>query len=49
MILITMYLSGKRKPDPDFYLDALKHLEVDPANCIFVDDRYIFLILLIIG
>ncbi|KAL5538524.1 hypothetical protein UlMin_046095 [Ulmus minor] len=30
--------NGKRKPDPDFYLDALKHLEVDPANCIFIDD-----------
>ncbi|KAL5567023.1 hypothetical protein UlMin_030187, partial [Ulmus minor] len=31
--------SGKRKPDPDFYLDALEHLEVDPANYTFVDDR----------
>ncbi|KAL5566709.1 hypothetical protein UlMin_029873, partial [Ulmus minor] len=44
---ISRYLSwtfcscknGKRKPDPDFYLNALEHLEVDPANCIFVDDR----------
>ncbi|PON45500.1 HAD hydrolase, subfamily IA [Parasponia andersonii] len=33
------FKTGKRKPDPDFYLDALKHLKVDPANCIFVDDR----------
>ncbi|KAL5566736.1 hypothetical protein UlMin_029900 [Ulmus minor] len=40
---ISRYLSwtfcscknGKRKPDPDFYLDALEHLEVDPANYIF--------------
>ncbi|CAH9129924.1 unnamed protein product [Cuscuta epithymum] len=30
---------GKRKPDRDFYLDVLKHLDVEPASCIFVDDR----------
>ncbi|KAK6136039.1 hypothetical protein DH2020_030205 [Rehmannia glutinosa] len=33
-------LMGKRKPDPDFYMDILKHLNVEPACCIFVDDRY---------
>ncbi|KAL2482233.1 Haloacid dehalogenase-like hydrolase (HAD) superfamily protein [Forsythia ovata] len=32
-------IMGKRKPDPDFYLDVLKHLKVEPANCVFVDDR----------
>ncbi|KAE8009871.1 hypothetical protein FH972_006280 [Carpinus fangiana] len=44
---ISRYLSwtfcsciiGKRKPDPDFYLEVLSHLKVDPANCIFIDDR----------
>lgn len=30
---------GKRKPDPDFYLEVIKHLKVDPASCIFIDDR----------
>ncbi|XP_015076425.1 flavin mononucleotide hydrolase 1, chloroplatic [Solanum pennellii] len=30
---------GKRKPDPDFYLEVVKHLNVNASNCIFVDDR----------
>ncbi|KAK7340344.1 hypothetical protein VNO77_21046 [Canavalia gladiata] len=30
---------GKRKPDTEFYMEALRHLEIDPVNCIFVDDR----------
>lgn len=30
---------GKRKPDPDFYLEVVKHLNVNVSNCIFVDDR----------
>ncbi|OWM72331.1 hypothetical protein CDL15_Pgr018216 [Punica granatum] len=30
---------GKRKPDPNFYTDVVRHLEVDPSDCIFVDDR----------
>ncbi|KAL2330201.1 hypothetical protein Fmac_017782 [Flemingia macrophylla] len=30
---------GKRKPDTEFYKEALRHLKVDPTNCIFVDDR----------
>ncbi|KAI3757047.1 hypothetical protein L6452_04580 [Arctium lappa] len=30
---------GKRKPDPDFYSEVLKHLETEPKNCVFVDDR----------
>ncbi|GFQ01135.1 hypothetical protein PHJA_002257400 [Phtheirospermum japonicum] len=30
---------GKRKPDPEFYMDMLKHLNIEPACCIFVDDR----------
>ncbi|KAK7243282.1 hypothetical protein RIF29_38075 [Crotalaria pallida] len=32
-------INGKRKPDTEFYTEVLKHLEVDPANCVFVDDR----------
>nr|GME19150.1 flavin mononucleotide hydrolase 1, chloroplatic [Ipomoea batatas] len=32
-------IMGKRKPELDFYLDVLKHLNVEPASCIFVDDR----------
>ncbi|XP_021680594.2 flavin mononucleotide hydrolase 1, chloroplatic isoform X3 [Hevea brasiliensis] len=44
---ISTYLSwtfcsciyGKRKPDLDFYLEVLRHLNVDPTSCIFVDDR----------
>ncbi|XP_018717099.2 flavin mononucleotide hydrolase 1, chloroplatic [Eucalyptus grandis] len=44
---ISRYLSwtfcscttGKRKPDRDFYLDALQHLKVDPPSCVFIDDR----------
>uniref|UniRef100_A0ACD5ZY30 Uncharacterized protein n=1 Tax=Avena sativa TaxID=4498 RepID=A0ACD5ZY30_AVESA len=30
---------GKRKPSPDFYLRAVDHLNIDPGNCIFIDDR----------
>ncbi|XP_010539484.1 PREDICTED: uncharacterized protein LOC104813550 [Tarenaya hassleriana] len=30
---------GKRKPDPDFYLKVVKHLGVEPCDCIFIDDR----------
>ncbi|XP_047268820.1 flavin mononucleotide hydrolase 1, chloroplatic isoform X5 [Capsicum annuum] len=30
---------GKRKPDPDFYSEVVKHLGVEASNCIFVDDR----------
>ncbi|WMV31649.1 hypothetical protein MTR67_025034 [Solanum verrucosum] len=30
---------GKRKPDPEFYLEVVKHLNVKASNCIFVDDR----------
>ncbi|XP_057801741.1 flavin mononucleotide hydrolase 1, chloroplatic-like isoform X1 [Salvia miltiorrhiza] len=29
---------GKRKPDPDFYMDMLKHLKVEPTCCVFIDD-----------
>ncbi|XP_059628681.1 flavin mononucleotide hydrolase 1, chloroplatic [Cornus florida] len=32
-------ISGKRKPEPDFYLEVLRHLDIDPASCIFIDDR----------
>ncbi|XP_054801812.1 flavin mononucleotide hydrolase 1, chloroplatic isoform X1 [Prosopis cineraria] len=31
--------NGKRKPDPEFYMEVLGHLKVDPSNCIFMDDR----------
>ncbi|KAG4992632.1 hypothetical protein AAZX31_09G231000 [Glycine max] len=30
---------GKRKPDTEFYKEVVRHLKVDPTNCIFVDDR----------
>ncbi|XP_057962991.1 flavin mononucleotide hydrolase 1, chloroplatic isoform X2 [Malania oleifera] len=30
---------GKRKPEADFYLEVLRHLKVEPASCIFIDDR----------
>ncbi|XP_020993715.1 flavin mononucleotide hydrolase 1, chloroplatic-like [Arachis duranensis] len=32
---------GKRKPDTEFFMEALEHLKVNPANCIFVDDRFL--------
>ncbi|KAE9592204.1 hypothetical protein Lal_00046422 [Lupinus albus] len=32
-------INGKRKPNTEFYREVLSHLEVDPVNCIFVDDR----------
>ncbi|KAF5732143.1 hypothetical protein HS088_TW18G00833 [Tripterygium wilfordii] len=31
--------SGKRKPDPEFYWQALRDLKVDADSCIFIDDR----------
>ncbi|KAJ7978246.1 Haloacid dehalogenase-like hydrolase family protein [Quillaja saponaria] len=31
--------NGKRKPDPEFYLEVLTQLKVDPKSCIFIDDR----------
>ncbi|XP_047167644.1 flavin mononucleotide hydrolase 1, chloroplatic [Vigna umbellata] len=30
---------GKRKPDTEFYNEVVRRLNVDPTNCIFVDDR----------
>ncbi|KAJ6720963.1 ALPHA-D-GLUCOSE 1-PHOSPHATE PHOSPHATASE [Salix viminalis] len=30
---------GKRKPNPGFYLEVIRHLNVDPTSCIFIDDR----------
>lgn len=32
-------LMGKRKPDLNFYRDVLKHLNIEPDSCVFVDDR----------
>ncbi|XP_042379476.1 flavin mononucleotide hydrolase 1, chloroplatic-like isoform X1 [Zingiber officinale] len=32
---------GKRKPALDFYMEVLDLLGVEPANCIFVDDRLV--------
>lgn len=37
-------LSGKRKPELDFYSDVVRHLEVDPSNCIFIDDRLLHIL-----
>ncbi|KAI3975332.1 hypothetical protein MKX01_033572 [Papaver californicum] len=31
----------KRKPKVDFYLEVLRQLEVEPDNCIFIDDRMV--------
>ncbi|XP_010430065.1 PREDICTED: uncharacterized protein LOC104714407 isoform X2 [Camelina sativa] len=31
--------AGKRKPDPEFYLEVVRHLGVEPSHCIFIDDR----------
>ncbi|KFK42385.1 hypothetical protein AALP_AA2G249200 [Arabis alpina] len=31
--------AGKRKPDPEFYLQVVGHLGVEPCDCIFIDDR----------
>ncbi|GAA0169432.1 phosphatase [Lithospermum erythrorhizon] len=30
---------GKRKPEAEFYLEVQKRLGVEPANCVFIDDR----------
>ncbi|KAI3932865.1 hypothetical protein MKX01_031847, partial [Papaver californicum] len=32
---------GKRKPEADSYLEVLRQLEVEPDNCIFIDDRMV--------
>ncbi|XP_038683926.1 flavin mononucleotide hydrolase 1, chloroplatic isoform X2 [Tripterygium wilfordii] len=32
--------SGKRKPDPEFYWQALRDLKVDADSCIFIDDSF---------
>ncbi|ANM60960.1 Haloacid dehalogenase-like hydrolase (HAD) superfamily protein [Arabidopsis thaliana] len=32
-------IAGKRKPDPEFYLEVVGHLGVEPCDCIFIDDR----------
>ncbi|XP_018442361.1 flavin mononucleotide hydrolase 1, chloroplatic [Raphanus sativus] len=31
--------TGKRKPDPEFYLEVVQHLGVEPCDCVFIDDR----------
>ncbi|KAJ0014700.1 hypothetical protein Pint_21319 [Pistacia integerrima] len=36
---MTEDVKGKRKPDPDFYLEVVRHLKVDSGDCIFIDDR----------
>ena len=41
MAIILFPHAGKRKPEPDFYLEVLRHLDVEPASCIFIDDRLI--------
>lgn len=33
--------SGKRKPDPEFYLEVVEHLGVEPCDCVFIDDRFV--------
>jgi FMN phosphatase YigB (HAD superfamily) len=39
--LPMIHHAGKRKPSPDFYLHAVDHLNIDPGNCIFIDDRFV--------
>ncbi|KAF9609544.1 hypothetical protein IFM89_016905 [Coptis chinensis] len=34
-------ITGKRKPAADSYLEVLRRLEVDPASCVFIDDRMV--------
>ncbi|GMH30037.1 hypothetical protein Nepgr_031880 [Nepenthes gracilis] len=36
-------ITGKRKPEPDFYAEVLQHLEVAPASCFIVDDRSVII------
>ncbi|KAF8765343.1 hypothetical protein HU200_008721 [Digitaria exilis] len=36
-----VWWARKRKPSPDFYLQAVDHLNVEPASCIFIDDRMV--------
>lgn len=30
---------GKQKPDPDFYNEVIRYLEIEPKSCVFIDDR----------
>uniref|UniRef100_A0A5B7ATH9 Uncharacterized protein n=1 Tax=Davidia involucrata TaxID=16924 RepID=A0A5B7ATH9_DAVIN len=32
-------ISGKRKPEPEFYLEVVRQLDIEPGSCIFIDDR----------
>ena len=32
-------LTGVRKPDPQAFLGAAETLKVEPADCLFIDDR----------
>jgi putative hydrolase of the HAD superfamily len=36
--VVQSAVEGVRKPDPRFYLLACERLEVDPADCVFLDD-----------
>lgn len=38
---ICCFNSGKRKPDPEFYLEVVQHLGVEPCDCVFIDDRFL--------
>lgn len=37
---LLIYLIGKRKPALDSYMEVIDLLGVEPASCIFVDDRF---------
>lgn len=37
-VVVESSLVGVRKPDPRFYQRALEALEVEPAECVFLDD-----------
>lgn len=30
---------GKQKPDPHFYNEVIRYLEIEPKSCVFIDDR----------
>ncbi len=37
-VIIESSVVGYRKPDPKFYLTAVKELEIEPADAVFLDD-----------
>lgn len=42
-IIITSYNTGYAKPDPNIYRVALERFDIKPEECIFIDDRELYL------